>query len=97
MTAAGAERNCAVATTTAILRLQAACTPKELKELCGLGPDVAVHAPAAQMTLSAADEAEMARTRMRRRVFDIISKARSPCGCAGWRWRLGVMPVRVWA
>ncbi|KAF5827676.1 hypothetical protein DUNSADRAFT_255 [Dunaliella salina] len=54
--------------------VQAACTPKELKELVGL-PDLTVHAPPAQMEVSAADQAEMKKTRMRRRVYDLIKQA----------------------
>jgi adrenodoxin-NADP+ reductase len=54
--------------------LQAACTPKELKELATLDPSIAVHASSSQMAVSEQDAAEMRRTRMKRRIFDIISK-----------------------
>lgn len=53
---------------------QAACTPKELRELVTL-EDVAVHAPPDQMAVSPADEAEMKAVRMRRRMYDLIKGA----------------------
>jgi hypothetical protein len=55
--------------------LQAACTPKELKELVTQTPGLAVHAPDDQMVVSEADAAEMAATRLKRRVHDIIKQA----------------------
>ncbi|GIL84169.1 hypothetical protein Vretimale_15819 [Volvox reticuliferus] len=55
--------------------VQAACTPKELKELltdCGVSARTA--APD-QLTVSEADSAEMKATRLKRRVFELVSKA----------------------
>ncbi|KAG2482330.1 hypothetical protein HYH03_018739 [Edaphochlamys debaryana] len=54
--------------------VQAACTPKELKELlteCGVAARVA--APE-QLSVSAADAAEMKATRIKRRVHELVSK-----------------------
>lgn len=56
---------------------QAACTPKELRELTGL-LSVSTHAPPDQMEVSASDQAEMKATRMRRRVYDLIKQV---CVC----------------
>jgi len=55
--------------------VQAACTPRELKELVGEMPGLAVHAPDEQMVVSEADAAEMAASRTKRRVHDIIKQA----------------------
>ena len=52
---------------------QAAFTPKELREVLGL-EGVAVRMDAATFELSPADEAELKATRMKKRVFDILSK-----------------------
>ncbi|GBF88624.1 NADPH:adrenodoxin mitochondrial-like [Raphidocelis subcapitata] len=61
--------------------VQAACTPKELRELVTLD-GVAVHAPPDQMAVSPADEAEMKAVRMRRRMYDLIkgAAAKQPAG-----------------
>jgi hypothetical protein len=59
---------------------QAACTPKELRELVGLS-NVAVHAPEEQMRVSPADVAEMKAVRMRRRMYDLITQV--------WPWGKG--------
>ncbi|GAB4816812.1 hypothetical protein N2152v2_003858 [Parachlorella kessleri] len=53
--------------------VQAAFTPKELREVLGLD-NVAVRMDAATFALSAADEAELKATRMKKRVFDILFK-----------------------
>ena len=54
------------------LNAQAACTPKELREVLEMvGPNLVMAVGAA----SAADEAELKQTRMKRRVYDILSKA----------------------
>ncbi len=55
---------------------QAACSPKELKELTS-EPDLAVCAPADQMVVSEADEEAMRRQRPKRRMFDIIKQVPS--------------------
>ncbi|GIL67445.1 hypothetical protein Vafri_20832 [Volvox africanus] len=55
--------------------VQAACTPKELKELltdCGVSARTATPD---QLTVSEADSAEMKATRLKRRVFELVSKA----------------------
>lgn len=59
---------------------QAACTPKELKELVTF-PTVAVHAPSEQMAVSPEDTAQMKAVRMRRRMYDLITQV-------GW-WSSG--------
>lgn len=61
--------------------VQAACTPKELKELVTLS-NVAVHAPPDQMQVSPDDLAQMKAVRMRRRMYDLITQAagRQPPG-----------------
>lgn len=53
--------------------LQAACTPKELRELLTL-PGLQVHAAPEQLAVSDADVAEMKAVRLRRRVHEIMSK-----------------------
>jgi hypothetical protein len=52
--------------------LQAACAPKELKELVNL-PNIGVHAAPGQLAVSEQDKAEMKATRMKRRIFDLVS------------------------
>ncbi len=56
-------------------RPQAACTPKELKELATLDASIAVHAAAEQMAVSDDDRREMASVRLKRRIHEIITKA----------------------
>lgn len=56
--------------------VQAAFTPKELRELLGLQGVQVVMDPAA-FQLTPACEAEMAAARMKKRVFEILSKARA--------------------
>jgi hypothetical protein len=58
--------------------LQAACAPKELKELVNL-PNIGVHAAPGQLSVSEQDVAEMKATRMKRRIFDLVSTVRMPC------------------
>lgn len=53
--------------------VQAACTPKELREVCTSLKGVRVHAPPEQMAVSAEDAALMKAVRMRRRMFDLIT------------------------
>ncbi len=53
---------------------QAACTPKELKELLTL-PGITAAAAPDQLALSAEDQAEVKATRIKRRVVDIITSA----------------------
>eukprot|EP00198_Chlamydomonas_reinhardtii_P004065 XP_001693401.1 NADP adrenodoxin-like ferredoxin reductase [Chlamydomonas reinhardtii] len=63
--------------------VQAACTPKELKELlteCGV--TAATSAPD-QLDVSAADAAEMKATRLKRRVHELVSKAAAAGGGSG--------------
>ncbi|KAF6253362.1 hypothetical protein COO60DRAFT_1273754 [Scenedesmus sp. NREL 46B-D3] len=54
--------------------VQAACTAKELKELVNM-PSIAVHAQPSQLVVSAADQAQMKAVRLKRRIFELISKA----------------------
>jgi hypothetical protein len=70
-----------IALTTALSSLQAACTPKELKELVNL-PQVAIHATPSQLQVSAGDQAVMKATRMKRRIYDLISTV----SCWLWEW-----------
>eukprot|EP00955_Chlamydomonas_euryale_P073238 361678-Chlamydomonas_euryale.AAC.1 len=53
---------------------QAACTPKELKEVLSL-PGVSVSAPAGQMELSRADATVVAAQRKARRLVELVSSA----------------------
>lgn len=53
---------------------QAACTPKELKELLTL-PGISASAAPDQLALSTEDQAEVKATRIKRRVVDIITSA----------------------
>lgn len=55
---------------------QAACTPKELKELSNLDASIAIHAAPEQMVVSDEDQAAMKAVRMKRRIYDIISQVR---------------------
>lgn len=54
--------------------MQAAFTPKELREILEM-PGVQVHINKAALKTTAFDEAEMQATRMKRRVYDILTKA----------------------
>lgn len=68
--------------------LQAACTPKELKELVTF-PDIAVHVQPPQLEISDADQAEMKAVRLKRRIYELISNVsstRSTC----------IMPNQLW-
>lgn len=65
-----------------LLLLQAACTPKELKELLNF-PNVATHAPADQMVVSSADEALMKTSRIKRRVHEVVTKAAAATATSG--------------
>lgn len=54
--------------------MQSACTPKELRELLQIvGPNL--HVDPEAMQTSAFDEAELKASRIRRRVFETLSKA----------------------
>ena len=64
--------------------LQAACSPKELKELAS-EPGIMVHAAPDQMAVSEADEATMKATRMKRRIVDIIKQVWGIGGRGGGR------------
>lgn len=59
--------------------LQAACTPKELKELVNLAGLRAVAEPS-QLALSTAEQQVMKAVRLKRRVFELISSAVSASG-----------------
>ncbi|WIA12056.1 hypothetical protein OEZ85_012135 [Tetradesmus obliquus] len=54
--------------------VQAACTAKELKELVSM-PSIAVHAQPSQLAVSEADQAQMKATRLKRRIYELISNA----------------------
>ncbi len=56
--------------------MQAACTPKELKEVTGLS-DVACLAAPKQLAVSAEDQAQMKAVRLKRRVHEIIKNVSS--------------------
>lgn len=58
-----------------VMLLQAACTPKELKEIVTM-PTIAVSARPEQMAVSDADKAEMKAVRLKRRIFELISNVR---------------------
>jgi hypothetical protein len=58
-----------------LLLPQAACTPKELKELVTM-PSIAISARPEQMAVSEADMAEMKAVRLKRRIVELISKVR---------------------
>ncbi len=55
--------------------VQAACTPKELKELV-TEPGLRVVAPPPQMTVSDEEQAIMKKERGKRRVYEIITQVR---------------------
>jgi hypothetical protein len=57
--------------------LQAACTPKELKELVTM-PTIAVNAQPEQLAVSDSDKAEMKAVRLKRRVYELISSVSTP-------------------
>lgn len=54
--------------------LQAAFTPKELREVLNTA-GVSVHIPPAALQLTPFDQKEMEATRMKKRVYDILKKA----------------------
>ena len=54
--------------------MQAAFTPKELREILEM-PGVQVHIDKASLQTTAVDQAEMKATRMKRRIYDILAKA----------------------
>ena len=54
--------------------VQAAFTPKELREVLSMA-GVSVHLAPEALKVTAVDEAEMKATRMKRRVYDILKKA----------------------
>ncbi|KAL2482493.1 NADPH:adrenodoxin oxidoreductase [Forsythia ovata] len=56
--------------------VQAACTAKELREVLGI-KDVSIHVKQADLVTTPADEVEMKNNRIRRRVYELISKAAS--------------------
>lgn len=58
------------------LLVQAACTAKELKELVSM-PSIAISANPDQLAVSDADKAEMKAVRLKRRIFELISKVRT--------------------
>ncbi|KXZ43745.1 hypothetical protein GPECTOR_81g194 [Gonium pectorale] len=63
--------------------VQAACTPKELKELLGECGVTACVADPGQLAVSAADAAEMKATRLKRRVHELVTKAVADAGTGG--------------
>ncbi|KAL5714254.1 adrenodoxin-NADP(+) reductase [Ranunculus cassubicifolius] len=56
--------------------VQAACTAKELREILGI-KDLYVHIPQDALQKSAADEEEISNSRIRKRVYELLSKAAS--------------------
>eukprot|EP00878_Enallax_costatus_P014682 GHUV01015358.1.p1 GENE.GHUV01015358.1~~GHUV01015358.1.p1 ORF type:complete len:463 (+),score=138.55 GHUV01015358.1:726-2114(+) len=54
--------------------VQAACTPKELKELVTM-PSIAIHAKPSQLAVSESDQAEMKAVRLKRRIYELIANA----------------------
>jgi hypothetical protein len=71
--------------------VQAACTPKELRELLSM-PDVRVCTAPEQLAVSVQDEAEMKSTRIKRRVYEIMVKVRHSIGLCTARWSLAPPP-----
>ena len=65
-------------------QMQAAFTTKELREATKL-PGVALHIPPDALQLTDADRAEMAASRVKKRLFDILTtaaaKPAAPAGC----------------
>ncbi|KAL6518003.1 hypothetical protein OROMI_033704 [Orobanche minor] len=59
--------------------VQAACTAKELREILGRIKDLGVYIKEADLVTTPADEIEMKNSRIRRRVYELLSKAVSPC------------------
>ncbi|KAL3835187.1 hypothetical protein ACJIZ3_009923 [Penstemon smallii] len=57
--------------------VQAACTAKELREVLGI-KNLAVHIQQADLVTKPADEIEMKNNRIRRRVYELLSKAVPP-------------------
>ncbi|KAH6781502.1 Pyridine nucleotide-disulfide oxidoreductase family protein [Perilla frutescens var. frutescens] len=60
--------------------VQAACTAKELREILGI-KDLGIYIEQADLVTTPADEIEMKNSRIRRRVYELLSKAATP-GCA---------------
>lgn len=60
--------------------LQAACTAKELKELVTM-PTIAVHAQPSQLAVSEADQAEMKKVRLKRRIYELMCQVSYRCTC----------------
>ncbi|KAL6494380.1 hypothetical protein OROGR_031180 [Orobanche gracilis] len=58
--------------------VQAACTAKELREILGI-KDLGVYIKEADLVTTPADEIEMKNSRIRRRVYELLSKAVTPC------------------
>ncbi|KAL3618028.1 hypothetical protein CASFOL_038349 [Castilleja foliolosa] len=56
--------------------VQAACTAKELREILGT-KDLGIHIQQADLVTTPADEIEMKNNRIRRRVYELLSKAAS--------------------
>ncbi|KAL7153451.1 hypothetical protein ABFS83_04G169600 [Erythranthe nasuta] len=54
--------------------VQAACTAKELREILGI-KDLMIHIKQADLVTTPADEIEMKNNRIRRRVYELLSKA----------------------
>eukprot|EP00879_Flechtneria_rotunda_P017518 GHRR01018367.1.p1 GENE.GHRR01018367.1~~GHRR01018367.1.p1 ORF type:complete len:317 (+),score=67.40 GHRR01018367.1:162-1112(+) len=54
--------------------MQAACTPKELREIVTM-PSIAMHVDPLQLAISETDRAQMKASRLKRRVYDLISNA----------------------
>ncbi|KAL6552446.1 hypothetical protein OROHE_007810 [Orobanche hederae] len=59
--------------------VQAACTAKELREILGRIKDLGVYIKEADLVTTPADEIEMKNSRIRRRVYELLSKAVTPC------------------
>ncbi|KAI3464065.1 hypothetical protein Pfo_020728 [Paulownia fortunei] len=57
--------------------VQAACTAKELREVLGI-KDLGIHIQQADLVTTPADEIEMKNNRIRRRVYELLSKAVTP-------------------
>ena len=57
-----------------LLDAQSAFTPKELREMLNM-QGVSIHIAPEAFKVTPVDEAEMKGTRMKRRVYDILSKA----------------------
>ncbi|KAK4402382.1 NADPH:adrenodoxin oxidoreductase, mitochondrial [Sesamum angolense] len=57
--------------------VQAACTAKELREVLGI-KDLRIHIQPADLVTTPADEIEMKNNRIRKRVYELLSKAVTP-------------------